>query len=79
MLLRAIIGYTKKKLFEVFFQSYAKIVIKHGFWLSGRVLDSRPRGRGFEPHQHYFVVSLSKTHLSMLSTGSTQEDPSRHN
>ena len=20
-------------------------------WLSGRVLDSRPRGRGFEPHQ----------------------------
>ena len=25
------------------------------------------------------VVSLSKTHLSLLSTGSTQEDPSRHN
>ena len=24
-------------------------------------------------------MSLSKTHLSMLSTGSTQEDPSRHN
>ena len=29
-------------------------------WLSGRVLDSRPRGRGFEPHQHHCVVSLSK-------------------
>ena len=25
------------------------------------------------------AVSLSKTHLSLLSTGSTQEDPSRHN
>ena len=24
------------------------------------VLDSRPRGRGFEPHQHHCVVSLSK-------------------
>ena len=22
-------------------------------WLSGRVLDSRPRGRGFEPQQHH--------------------------
>ena len=29
-------------------------------WLSGRVLDSRPRARGFEPHQHHCVVSLSK-------------------
>ena len=28
--------------------------------LSGRVLDSRPRGRGFEPHWRHFVVSLSK-------------------
>ena len=28
-----------------------------GQWLSGRVLDSRPRGRGFEPHRrHCFVV-----------------------
>ena len=25
------------------------------------------------------VVSLNKAHLSLLSTGSTQEDPSRHN
>ena len=31
-------------------------------WLSGRVLDSRPRGCGFEPHRHHCVVSLSKTH-----------------
>ena len=29
-------------------------------WLSGRVLDSRPRGRRFEPHGHHCVVSLSK-------------------
>ena len=38
-----------------------------------------PRGRRFEPHRRHCVVSLSKTHLSLLSTGSTQEDPSRHN
>ena len=29
-------------------------------WLSGKVLDSRPKGRGFEPHQPQCVVSLSK-------------------
>ena len=29
-------------------------------WLSGRVLDSRPRGSGFEPHRRHCVVSLSK-------------------
>ena len=28
--------------------------------LSGRVLDSRPKGRGFEPHRPHCVVSLSK-------------------
>ena len=29
-------------------------------WLSGRVLASRPRGRGFEPHRRHCLVSLSK-------------------
>ena len=29
-------------------------------WLSGGVLDSRPKGRGFEPHQRHCVVSFSK-------------------
>ena len=29
-------------------------------WLSGRVLDSRPRGRGFQPHRRHCVVFLSK-------------------
>ena len=30
--------------------------------MSGRVLDSRPRGRGFERHRRHCIVSLSKTH-----------------
>ena len=29
-------------------------------WLSGRALDSRPKGRWFEPHRRHCVVSLSK-------------------
>ena len=29
-------------------------------WLSGRVLDLRPRGRRFEPHRRHCVVSMSK-------------------
>ena len=29
-------------------------------WLSGRVLDSKPRGRGFESHWRHCVVSFSK-------------------
>ena len=29
-------------------------------WLSGRVLDSRPRGRGFEPHQRHYIVVLEQ-------------------
>ena len=29
-------------------------------WLSGRVLDSRLRGRGFEPHQRHCVVVLKQ-------------------
>ena len=33
-------------------------------WLSGIVLDSRPRGRGFEPHQrHCFVVLEQDTFI----------------
>ena len=29
-------------------------------WLRGRVLDSRPRGRGFEPHRRHCVVVLEQ-------------------
>ena len=25
-------------------------------WRSGKALDSRPRGRGFEPHQRHCIV-----------------------
>ena len=47
-------------------------------WLSGRVLEWRSRGCGFEPHRRHCAVSLSKTLCPLLSTGSTQEDPSQH-
>ena len=36
------------------------IQVKGAQWLSGRVLDSRPRGRGFEPHRRHCLVSLSE-------------------
>ena len=29
-------------------------------WLSGRVFDSRPRGRGFEPHRRHSIVVLEQ-------------------
>ena len=29
-------------------------------WLSGRVLDLRPRGSGFEPHQRHCIVVLEQ-------------------
>ena len=29
-------------------------------WLSGRVLDSRPKGSGFEPHRRHYVVVLEQ-------------------
>ena len=29
-------------------------------WLSGRVLDLRPKGHGFEPHQRHCVVVLEQ-------------------
>ena len=29
-------------------------------WLSGRVLDSRPKGSGFEPHWRHCVVVLEQ-------------------
>ena len=29
-------------------------------WLSGRVLDSRPRGRGFKPQWRHYVVVLEQ-------------------
>ena len=43
---------------------HLQVTVGGAQWLSGRVLDSRPKGRGFEPHRRHCVVSLSKTHLS---------------
>ena len=37
-----------------------KVFLVGAQWLSGRVLTSRPKGRGFEPHRRHCVVSLSK-------------------
>ena len=34
--------------------------------LSGRVLDSRPRGRGVEPHQRHCVVVLEQDIFSLV-------------
>ena len=34
-----------------------------GQWLSGRVLDSRPRGCRFKPHQRHCVVVLEQDTL----------------
>ena len=49
-------------------------------WPCGRVQDSGTRGRGVRPLPGRRVVSLSKTHLLLKSTGNTQEAmvPSRH-
>ena len=38
--------------------------IKGAQWLNGSLLDSGPRGRGFEPQRRHCIVSLSKTHKS---------------
>ena len=64
---------------KVISTSSRRINVEGAQWLSGRVLDSRQRDRVFEPHWRHCVVSLNKTHLSLLSTGSTQEDPSLYN
>ena len=61
------------------FLAVIQIIPQGAQWLSGRVFDLRPRDPGFKSHRRHCVVSLSKTHLSLLSTGSTQEDPSQHN
>ena len=35
-------------------------IYKGAQWLSGRVLDLRPMGRGFEPHRCHCVVVLEQ-------------------
>ena len=36
------------------------IPVAEAQWLSGRVLDSRPKGRGFKPHRCHCVVVLEQ-------------------
>ena len=46
--------------FKVNIQLYYRAMFWLGAqWLSGRLLDLRPKGRGFEPHRRHCVVSLS--------------------
>ena len=45
-------------------------------WLSGRALDSRPKGRGFEPHRRHCVVVLEQDTFILALYWFNQEDPS---
>ena len=47
-------------------------------WLSGRVLDSRPRGPGFEPHRRHSVVVLEQDTLICPSLVLVQHRKTRH-
>ena len=42
------------------FTVHANQVWQEAQWLSGRVLDTRPKGRGFEPHRRHCVVVLEQ-------------------
>ena len=49
------------------FENYKIFFLGGAQWLSGRVLDSRPRGHGFESHRRHCVESLSKnTNTSLV-------------
>ena len=58
MMLIIFLLYLGKKNVVIF--NFLLILLARLWGLSGRVLDSRPRGCGFEPHQRHCVVSLSK-------------------
>ena len=44
---------------KLFFK-HIRPLVKGAQWLSGRVLDSRPRGSGFEHHRRHCVVVLEQ-------------------
>ena len=44
----------------------SKMLIWGAQWLSGRVLDWRPRGRGFEPHLRHCDVVLEQDTFSLV-------------
>ena len=47
-------------IFEWLFYTGFTVYGKGAQWLSGRVLDSRPRGHGFKPQRRHFVVVLEQ-------------------
>ena len=47
--------------FELLYET-SQVDVLGAQWLSGRVLDLRLRGCGFEPHWRHCIVSLSKQH-----------------
>ena len=56
-------SFSKTHTFTIVFGQHFVTKITMGVqWLSGNVLDSRPRGCRIEPHLSHCVVSLSKTH-----------------
>ena len=59
-------SFTVRDLFEEVFNTCLRLGVP---WLSIRVLDPRLRGCRFEPHKSHCIVSLSKTHYPLLSTG----------
>ena len=49
----------KRKVFEIL-DHLPYLQLWGAQWLSGRVLDSRPKGCGFEPHRRHCVVVLEQ-------------------
>ena len=49
-----------KSIFGLFESGLFTQVLQGAQWLSGRVLDSRPKGCGFEPHRRHCVVVLEQ-------------------
>ena len=45
---------------HMLYHLYHEISRQGAQWLSGRVLDLRPRGRGFEPHWRHYVAVLEQ-------------------
>ena len=52
---------------------FSNCFVREARWPSGRASDTGARGRGFDPNSGHRVVSLSKIHLPLKSTGGTQE------
>ena len=59
-LFRKILSGIPSECLTVWIQIQTRSDILGAQWLSGRVLDSRLRGRSLEPHWHHSVVFLSK-------------------